>query len=332
MRLYVYDKSLNRIADIEERYISVLWSEGYNTIQNFSLELAATEELKNKINPNCYLYRHDRKTVMVIKNVEVKNGKIVSTGKQASYVLDDVAHIGTIPALDAFVGSIGNYYEENTNKYPFVKIPQRAVYEPYPYQIGSKSFLSILQTQCQYADVGFNAHLNTGYTGSTISIDVYKPIEKDGLVFSSSIGNLGNVSAYFSMDGFKNYAYVLGQGEGENRVVAEVDQTNGGDRYELVVDARDVQMEDGETNEAYMERLKSRGAEKLLEHQQVFKTAFQVAVAEFGDRFDLGDILTVNLVEIGLSLKARVTRFTEKSQNNQNKITIDVGNIYVGRI
>ena len=49
MNLNLYDADLNRIAIIGEQYISCLWSEGYNTIENFSLELIATDEYKRKI-------------------------------------------------------------------------------------------------------------------------------------------------------------------------------------------------------------------------------------------------------------------------------------------
>ena len=83
MNLDLYDKDLNRIAIIGEQYISCLWSEGYNTIENFSLELVETEEYMKKVRSDCYVGRADRKTLMVIKTVEITNGKIVASGKQS---------------------------------------------------------------------------------------------------------------------------------------------------------------------------------------------------------------------------------------------------------
>lgn len=44
MNLNLYDADLNRIAIIGDQYISCLWSEVYNTVGNFSLELVATDE------------------------------------------------------------------------------------------------------------------------------------------------------------------------------------------------------------------------------------------------------------------------------------------------
>ena len=76
MNLNLYDENLNRIAIIGGQYVSCLWSEGYNTIENFALELIETDEYKKKIAVDCYVGRDDRKTLMVIKAVQISDGKI----------------------------------------------------------------------------------------------------------------------------------------------------------------------------------------------------------------------------------------------------------------
>ena len=110
-----------------------------------------------------------------------------------------------------------------------------------------------------------------------------------------------------------------------------VDMTDGKDRRELVVDAKDLQMDDGETMENYLKRLESRGIEKLLEHQNVFSCSFIPNGKDFGVRYDLGDVLTVHLGEYGLKLKARVAKFTQKSQKNKTETTVEVGKITIVR-
>ena len=64
MNLSLYDPQLNRIAIIEGRFVSCMWSEGYNTTQPFTLELLATAEYKQKVKPDCYVGRDDRKTLI----------------------------------------------------------------------------------------------------------------------------------------------------------------------------------------------------------------------------------------------------------------------------
>ena len=134
-----------------------------------------------------------------------------------------------------------------------------------------------------------------------------------------------------STEGAKNYAIVFGQGEGENRTYTTVDMTKGKDRRELVVDANDLQMDEGEVMEDYLKRLESRGIEKLLECQSVFSCSFIPSAKDFGSKYDLGDILTINLAEYGLKLKARVSKFSQKSQSNKTETTVEVGQIVVLR-
>ena len=106
MNLSLYDSRLERIAIIEARYVSCMWSEGYNTTQPFTMELQETEEYKKKVKPDCYVGRDDRKTLMVIKTVKSENGRIVASGKQAARCLGDVCFEGTIPAGSNLTRSI----------------------------------------------------------------------------------------------------------------------------------------------------------------------------------------------------------------------------------
>lgn len=326
MKINLYDENLHRIAIIDERFVSCLWSEGYNTTENFTLELQETEEYKKKLKSDCYVGRNDRKTLMVIKTVEIANNKIIASGKQATQVLDDVAFIGTINEGSKIDSSIEKAYN-NSNKFKNVEIVSSGLSETYKHQISNKHFLKLCETMCQSEDIGFRSVKNNG----TINIEFYKPEQKPNLLFSQKFGNLSIDSIKLSTSVFKNYAIVLGEGEGENRIRVDVDQTNGNERRELIVDAKDIQKEENETVESYNQRLMARGAEKLLECQKILNVAFMPFAKDFGTKYDLGDILTVLLPEYGIKLQSRVVRFTQKVQNNQTTTTIDVGNLIIKR-
>lgn len=326
MKINLYDENLSRIAIIDERFVSCLWSEGYNTTENFTLELQETEEYRKKVRPDCYVGRNDRKTLMVIKTVEIADNKIIASGKQATQVLDDVAFIGTINEGSKIDSSIEKAYN-GSNKFKNVEVVSSGLSETYKHQISNKHFLNLCETMCQSEDVGFRSVRNNG----VINIEFYKPDLKSNLVFSQKFGNLSIDSINISTSTFKNYAIVLGEGEGENRIRVVVDQTNGNERRELIVDAKDIQREENETNESYNSRLAARGAEKLLECQKVIDFVFKPFSKDFGVKYDLGDILTVLLPEYGMKLQSRVVRFTQKSQNNQTTTTIDVGNLIIKR-
>lgn len=326
MNLNIYDQDVNRISIIGNRYVSCLWAEGYNTVQKFTLELQETEEFRKKIRPDFYVGRNDRKTMMVIKTVQIKDGKIIASGSQATRVLDDVNFVGTIKANSVISDSIKNAYD-SSNGYRAVEFAEGNLPDFYGSQISNKSILNLCETMCQSVDVGFRSVRGSG----KIFVELYKPEENPNLIYSEKYGNLIVDSITLSTEKQKNYAVVLGAGEGANRTRVDVDVTNGEDRREIIVDAKDLQVEDGETDSEYRARLYARGLEKLLENQRTWECAFTPISKDFGSRFDLGDILTVSLPEYNLKLKARVSKFSQKAQNNKVNTTIEVGDITITR-
>ena len=326
MKIKIYDKDLNPILFIDEQFVSCLWSEGYNTIGSFCLELIDTAEYRKKIREDFYAGRSDRDTLMVIKTVELRDGRIIASGKQAASVLDDVAMIGTIQAGANIDTSVKNAYNGST-KFRGLNFAETNIGIKSTHQISNASFWDVCSTLCADTDLGIRVKRST----SGLLAEFYKPEENPNLVFSKQYGNLSEPKILLSTEGTKNYAIVFGQGEGESRTRTTVDMTDGQDRRELVVDAKDLQMDDGETMENYLKRLESRGIEKLLEHQNVFSCSFVPSGKDFGVRYDLGDVLTVNLGEYGLKLKSRVAKFTQKSQKNKTETTVEVGKITIVR-
>ncbi len=326
MNLNLYDADLNRIAIIGEQYISCLWSEGYNTIENFTLELVETDEYKKKVSVDCYVGRSDRNTLMVIKTVQISGGKIVASGKQATRVLDDVPFVGTIPSGVDIDTSVINAYNES-EKYRNVEFYSTSLGVKYNHQISNKSFSELCEIMAQEENVGFRSIRKNGI----VYIEFYQPEESEKLVFSEKFGNLTVDSVTISSENYKNYAVVLGAGEGDNRTRVFVDLTNGDERRSLIVDAKDLQLEDGETIDNYKERLVSRGVETLLERTKTFYCAFSPYASDFGEKYDLGDILTIYLTDYGITIKARVVKFTQKSQENKTETTIQVGQTTIKR-
>ena len=179
MRLNLYDFNLNRIAIIGSHFVSCLWNEGYNTVGDFVLELQATDEYKRKVNPDCYVGRDDRKTLVVIKSVEVRGGKIIATGKQAARVLDDVAFIGTIPNGVLIDTAIKNAYN-NSIKYPHLRFADTNVGVKTTSQISNASLLSVAEELCQETDVGFRVVKDA----DEMLMEFYQPTENPNLIFS----------------------------------------------------------------------------------------------------------------------------------------------------
>lgn len=324
MKLNLYDANLNRIAIIGGHFVSCLWEEKYNEIGKFSLELQATDEYKQKVRIDCYVGRDDRQTLMIIKSVVIENGLVKATGFTALRTLEDVAFIGTINANTAVSTALKTAYN-GSNQYPNVVIDDSSLTEIYGSQISNKSMYELAEKMCKDTDIGIRAVKN----GRLINIELYKPVENPNIRFSKPFGNLKDEKLTLSNQQYKNYAVVLGQGEAENRVRVNVDISNGETRKEMIVDAKDLQQADNETMADYQSRLYARGIEKLLERVKTWNVSFTPMAADFGSKYDLGDIASVYLSEYSLSIKARITAFTQKEQNNQTTTTISIGSLTI---
>ena len=326
MNLNLYDRNLKRIAVIESRYVSCMWSEGYNSTQPFTMELQASDEYKQKVQPDCYVGRDDRKTMMVIKTVKVKDGRIVASGKQATRCLDDVVFEGTIPAGRLLADSIKGAYDESYGYENFEFAPPNLPVV-YDHQISNKSILLLLETMCQDTDTGFRVVRANG----KLRVEFYRPEINYKLKLAQSYGNMRVDEVTLSTENKKNFAIVLGEGEGDARFRVYVDFSSGEQKRSMFVDARDVLREENESDDSYSARLYARGVEQLLTKQGTWECALTPLGTEFGTRYDLGDIVTVLLPDYGMKIQSRIQRFTQQSQNNKIDTIVEVGNITITR-
>lgn len=321
MKVNVYDTELNRVLFLDNTFISLLWKPHYNKIGNFTLEVAETDTNKLSIKPDYYVSVSDDDNLMVIKTVETKDNKIVASGFSATRVLYDVAFIGTIEAGQNVPTAIKSAYAK-TSGFPLIRIADSNLNVKYLQQISHKSIGELCEIMCGATDLGFKSVKN----GKNIDIVFYQPEENPNLIFAEKYGNIKNSSLLISTNAYKNYAIVLGQGEGEDRIKVFVDirtsQTE--QRRDLIVDAKDLQKAENETQEQYIKRLEARGIEKLLNQQIKKDVNFLPYITQNGV---VGEIITVLLEDFGIKLKTRIISMQIKEQNNVMQKIFDVGEI-----
>lgn len=186
----------------------------------------------------------------------------------------------------------------------------------------------------ELAEIGFQSGL-----GWNIDIDyeneryIFRVLEGRNLVasqselppviFSPEFGTLGELRYTESELEYKNYAVVAGQGEGVERRIVHVGDSTGFERYELFVDARDVEEEtydDDETEpkprpeEEIIADLINRGEQKLKEHEQEIYMEGQTLSKSrlvYEQDYDLGDVVTLQNKDWGITLDARITEVKE---------------------
>ena len=167
----------------------------------------------------------------------------------------------------------------------------------------------------------------------TANQDVHSPV-----IYSPQFDNIKTMHYVDSDLNYRNTAYVAGQGEGVLRRVIELGQASGLARKELFVDARDVSEETDIEGEDPVPRppqdiindLISRGNQKLAELIQETFLESQImthSTFKYEKDWDLGDIVTVQYKDWGVTLDARITEVKEIYEpDNDVQIEVVFGN------
>ena len=187
-------------------------------------------------------------------------------------------------------------------------LPERAVCHIARMQVSYDNILEWLYSLCETIGGSANVWLN----GNTLKCNLFSGTDRSLLqddnphiVFSDAYNNLLSFS-YAADDAVqKNFAYVMGCGEGNARkrtTFCSGAEPTYLDRYEVYVDERNTAQEEDVTDAEYLEILKSSGAEHLVQP----KTASESAIAAFSTQYQynkdyfVGDYVTVEQRRFGL--------------------------------
>lgn len=325
----VYDNDLNRIGTVDT-WVSLLWQEGYNTVGSFVIECQQTQEAAELLKVGNYMGRGDFKTLCLIRSVEVRNHKIVANGHPAVSILGERVSVEVINNQNA-EEAMRSLVEKMA---PWERVENgeiSGIVDVFARQISDGTVLEYCEEIAAEIDAGF--FLRFDKANKKLLFEVYKPQKNENLVFAEKFGNLANVTYSETDNKFKNVAVVAGAGEGEERITVMVGdlEATGAARREMYIDARNEQIEDEETEEEYIARLENLGLEKLVGQAKIQNVGAEVNSADFGKRYDLGDVVTCNISDLGVKLETRIIGFSYKSQNNQNYLELEFGTPIIRR-
>lgn len=154
------------------------------------------------------------------------------------------------------------------------------------------------------------------------------------IIFSDRYNNLLSFTYFTDTSVKKNYAYVLGKGEGEKRkrtIYFEGTEPSSLDRYEVYVDAKDISDEEQVDNETkpiseteYEELLKEKGKQSLV--PITMKSESQIAVQstqfQYGVDYFVGDFVTVEHHRFGIRQnKIQLVGMIESFDRNGRNLT-----------
>ena len=187
--------------------------------------------------------------------------------------------------------------------------------------------------------------------------------ENSFAIFSASFSSSGTFDFLSDRTDMRNFAYIVGEGEGEARVSVTLDLRYDADEplRELYVDARDLRSDDGGSkmsDQAYRNLLLSRGRQRLQQHAAVTRIDGTAAAYTEGDggnaggsapawgdalapigaavsssmicgvHYALGDLCDIADEESGLLLSERVTEVTYVYEGSRVRVEPRFGTAY----
>lgn len=350
MQFIILDRDFQTMGSIKV-FNTLLWYRRYYSPGIFELHLPA--DYFNLINGGRYLYRNDRTELGVIREVNFARGeKSEKTAYCKGFFSEHLLDNGIIYPMfsktgkpDALAHSIvDTYLISPSDKGRKIKADIRlgkleglgtsTTLQNTGDEVGTKLY-EFLKTQEMSQRLVFD------YLDNRLTYEVWQgkdrtdsQTENSWAIFSDSFRNIKNAQYDRDESDCKNVAYVAGEGEGDARVVAEVDIRSSPDeeRRELFVDARDLQKTTNNvayTDAQYREMLCQRGLEKLADYAAIEKVDSGVDPAAnliYGVDFDLGDLCTYRYSDVSIECSKRITEIQEIFEGSRQTLNVIFGN------
>lgn len=138
-------------------------------------------------------------------------------------------------------------------------------------------------------------------------------------IFAIEYDNIGEQQLIDSKLDYRNTAIVAGQGEGVDRAITIVGDSEGLDSFETFIDARDIENDND---------LPSRGEQKLSEVQEILTFDSRVLTDKnlvYETDFKLGDIVTIQNSQWNITTDRRITEVTEIYESTGFRLDVAFG-------
>lgn len=349
MLLHVFDENFNLMGMLDN-YISLQWKESYHDRGSFTLIAVDSKANIDLLQMGRFIYQAGKRTAMIIKYAkkDSETSRIDVNGHTTLDLLDRrvIFPVQTIYNIESGMYALverflkGSESDRNISNFTTARILNGL--QGFPYildtQYTGTNLLEALTALGEESGLGFymefdwrnKQHVFTVYQGLSRTSGQKENIPA---VFSAEFGNLKNMILMDDMSIFKNVAYVAGAGEGTARKHIVVGNAKGLDRYELYVDARDLQQEytddNGKevslTDAQYIALLQSRGLKKLNDHLRAKSFNGEVDAFDFGKEYYLGDEISAKSTKYNARIDARIMEYTEVTENNKTKLSVSLG-------
>lgn len=330
--IYVYDKNLNFIGIIDF-FSSLRWRRKYYDYGEFELHIPINDQTKKFLAKDNIIIREDAIEAGIIESIKISDDSKKVEATIIGRFLSSILTRRIVKKRINFSGKILDGERKILSEMtPFSNLEVKTT------AIESNSIVF----QCTYKNIG-DYLLKLSKT-STIAHRIIPDLKRKKFIyenyqgldrtetqssnpryeFSEDKGNIEKADYTYDSKSEKNFALVGGQGEGDARILVEVNSGNYSDfdLRETFVDAKS-ESNSGLTATQYNEVLKTKGRENLSDPVESMEvTAY---ATDYKTGWDLGDIVNTKKESWGKSLKKRIVEIEETIENSNQKIFATFG-------
>ncbi|MFR1708168.1 MAG: siphovirus ReqiPepy6 Gp37-like family protein [Clostridium sp.] len=349
MELYVFSPNIELVHVVDE-FTSLIWTRRYYKPGEFELHVPLTSDNIKCLISNNIIYKKGDNEAGYIESRQIEldengqetlqiKGKFLTNYADIRINLSQLIFNGFSEVLMRKLINDNCINPTNINrKISLLTLGGLKNYsEKIEYQNSYGNVIEELEKIASTNDLGYR--VNFDHINKSLKFEVYKGVNRSvnqsliaPCIFSREFENILNQTYIESNNNFKNTALVAGEGEGPNRTLVTINNSNTGlKRRELFVDARDLEKVVNDvtlTEQEYKNILIQRGNEKLAEYKEI-KT-FESKVNTQGNNiykvdYDLGDIVTIADIRWGLRVDTRITEIEEVYEGSKVEINPTFG-------
>lgn len=344
MEIYLFDKALDMLG-ILGSYTSLIWRRKYSKHGDFELHCALTPENLTLLKKGNIVWKNNDEEAGYIqyRNLSMDNEGnefLVVQGKFLTGYLNRRFIWGTENlnstselAIRTLINNNATNPSDTDRKLSLMALSEVKGYtQTTNMQTSYANLLDKVEEIANTAELGIRTILDL--ENKKIVFDIYEGLDRtefNGVnapaIFSREFENVLSQEYTDSNNNFRNLALVAGEGEGVERVI---EVTGGGtdlDRYEVFIDARDLQKEEM-TDLEYKAKLIERGNTKLAEYKdiQTFDSKINLnSNLEYKVDFDLGDKVTCVSKAWGVTIDTRITEIEEVYEESGKQVNVVFG-------
>lgn len=339
MELRIYNAEMN-FQGLLENQTSVLWNRRYYEAGDFEIYAPVTANNMNLLK---------RGNLVWIKGA-AEAGVIESIKMEQSDFKNEVTAKGRF--LESYLSRRlirPTYYYENrkveevmqeliTNAVP-IPLLQLGTLQGFDdrvtFQATYKNLLDYETKLSKYADIGFRCRPD--FTNKTITFETYRgkdhswqQSDRTRVIFSETYNNITEAEYTENDQLLKTVCYVGGEGEGSSRIyaIAGDDSLTGLERREVYINASSIRKE-SLTTAQYQEVLIQQGNNELQHDSLALSFECETDANRnffYKKDYDLGDIVTVQKLNWGVSADLRMAGLTEIYEYGAMKVSPILGN------